>query len=114
MIDQCQNPQCARPLHYLREVRIFVFSVDPKDDPTCVSTHRLQHFWLCGCCARCFTLKRTLKGAIWFRSAVNLIESQGIDGTGSFSNSFVSEAFYAKNKPQIRPLSAKLAAKVRR
>jgi hypothetical protein len=61
MIDQCQNRQCGRPLHYLREGQVFAFSVDRKDDPTGVSTHRLEHFWLCGCCAQRFTLGRTLK-----------------------------------------------------
>jgi hypothetical protein len=27
MMNHCANPQCAKPLHYLREGRIFVFDV---------------------------------------------------------------------------------------
>ena len=27
MVNHCSNPQCAKPLHYLRDGRIFVFDV---------------------------------------------------------------------------------------
>jgi hypothetical protein len=57
MVDQCSNPQCAKPLHYLREGRIFVFDVqDPVDGGKPI--HRLEHYWLCGPCAQRFVLAR--------------------------------------------------------
>ncbi len=56
MVNNCANPQCAKPLHYLREGRIFVFdmqnrSVNPADEK---QGHQLEHFWLCGPCSQKF------------------------------------------------------------
>ena len=53
MMNNCANPMCAKPLHYLREGRVFVFDVqngaavggDEK------MSHHLEHFWLCGQCS---------------------------------------------------------------
>lgn len=61
MVDQCSNPQCAKPLHYLREGRIFVFDVQ---DPVVGGKpiHRLEHFWLCGECSQRFVLARHPEG----------------------------------------------------
>ena len=64
MIDQCENPQCAKPLHYLREGRIFIFDTGRTDIRCGESTHRIEHYWLCGCCAQLLTLERTLKGPV--------------------------------------------------
>ena len=33
MVNQCANPSCAKPLHYLREGRIFVFDLPDPDLP---------------------------------------------------------------------------------
>ena len=62
MVNQCANPVCAKPLHYLREGRIFVF--DMPDQTAVVAplggrTRRLQHFWLCGPCSETMVLKQT-------------------------------------------------------
>jgi hypothetical protein len=56
MVDNCANPQCAKPLHYLREGRVFVFDVQ---DQSVKSTggkqgHHLEHYWLCGACSQLF------------------------------------------------------------
>ncbi len=63
MIKSCSNPQCAKPLHYLREGRIFVFdafsvTTGTKDRRTCC----LEHYWLCGECSLFFTLEQTCEG----------------------------------------------------
>jgi hypothetical protein len=54
MVSNCANPGCRRPLHYLREGRVFLFNPaggrgDRKHRP-------LEHYWLCGECAQCMTL----------------------------------------------------------
>ena len=60
MVNHCANPQCCKPLHYLREGRIFVFDVP---DPLAISksgkvARRMEHFWLCGGCSEAFTLEQ--------------------------------------------------------
>ncbi len=60
MVNHCANPQCCKPLHYLREGRIFVFdSPDPlasaKDGKV---VRRMEHFWLCGACSDAYTLEQ--------------------------------------------------------
>ena len=59
MVNNCANPQCAKPLHYLREGRIFVFETQNQamhgagEQPG----HHLEHFWLCGVCAQQFRIE---------------------------------------------------------
>jgi len=63
MLDQCANPQCAKPLRYLREGRIFVFdSLSSTPDGSPKRAHRLEHYWLCGECSRTLFLERTQQG----------------------------------------------------
>ena len=50
MMNECFNPQCRKPLHYLREGRVFVFGV--KSDGGNGEPARLEHYWLCGACAQ--------------------------------------------------------------
>jgi hypothetical protein len=67
MINQCANLTCSKPLHYLREGRVFVFDVSDahivqgSDGPR---ERRLEHYWLCGDCAQTFMLERTAEGKI--------------------------------------------------
>ncbi len=64
MIAKCANPECGAPFRYLREGRIFQVDLDPAGHrvvgPFLISDaglpHRLEHFWLCGTCARTLTL----------------------------------------------------------
>jgi hypothetical protein len=63
MVNNCANPACAKPLHYLREGRVFVFDMS---DTTSVEhgrrTRHLEHFWLCGSCSQAFQLERGADG----------------------------------------------------
>lgn len=57
MLNQCANPACAKPLVYLREGRIFVFDVPSANGADGSKRNRhLEHFWLCGKCARTMRL----------------------------------------------------------
>jgi hypothetical protein len=66
MLTQCANPLCSKPLHYLREGK--VYRVEIKEEPADASTpflisdtgkkqNRLQHYWLCGECTKNVTLR---------------------------------------------------------
>jgi hypothetical protein len=62
MVHQCANPSCGKPLHYLREGRIFVFDLPDPDVPVPAPggrAHRLQHFWLCGPCSETMVMEQT-------------------------------------------------------
>jgi hypothetical protein len=60
MVNQCANKSCGKPLHYLREGRIFVFDVPFSDGPeTTGRKTRLQHFWLCGSCSETLAMEQT-------------------------------------------------------
>jgi hypothetical protein len=60
MMNNCANPKCGKPLHYLREGRVFVF-----DLPNQISavggkkTRRIEHFWLCGECSRTMEMQQS-------------------------------------------------------
>jgi len=63
MVDHCANPKCAKPLHYLREGRIFVFDVQgPEAGADGKRSRRMEHYWLCGACAQSLILERTNDG----------------------------------------------------
>ena len=62
MVNHCANPKCSKPLHYLREGRIFVFDVpDTRPNQTSGSARgrRMEHYWLCGDCSQTLLLERT-------------------------------------------------------
>jgi hypothetical protein len=60
MVNQCANTSCGKPLHYLREGRIFVFDVPVSDAPeTTGCKSRMQHFWLCGRCSESLVMEQT-------------------------------------------------------
>lgn len=63
MVSNCANPNCGKPLHYLREGRIFVFEVSAGiEGPSGKRTRRLEHFWLCGACAQTMTVQQSAEG----------------------------------------------------
>ncbi len=72
MTSHCANPDCATPLRYLRDGRIFQFEVRPGLKPTqevaasmAEKVRRVSHFWLCGSCAATLTLGfDALKGVV--------------------------------------------------
>jgi uncharacterized protein YcsI (UPF0317 family) len=62
MVNQCANPKCGKPLHYLREGRIFVFDLPDASVPVPAPggrARRLQHFWLCGTCSETMVMEQT-------------------------------------------------------
>ena len=62
MVNNCANPKCAKPLHYLRDGRIFVFDVIARDQakgPDGKHPRRMEHYWLCGTCAQTMQLEQT-------------------------------------------------------
>lgn len=64
MVNNCANPQCAKPLHYLREGRIFVFEVQerPREGTGKLQGHHLEHYWLCGACSMKFRIEHEKGG----------------------------------------------------
>ena len=54
MVNHCANPNCHKPLHYLRDGKIFLFS--GKTSRSDSGAFNLEHFWLCGGCAKVWTL----------------------------------------------------------
>ena len=62
MLKNCANPQCGKPLHYLREGRIFVFDAVGTEDGDARKAHRMEHFWLCGECSKMLMLEQTQTG----------------------------------------------------
>lgn len=63
MVSHCANPKCAKPLHYLREGRIFVFDVPGKDvGGDGKRSRRMEHFWLCGTCSQTMVMEQTIDG----------------------------------------------------
>jgi hypothetical protein len=59
MVNHCANPECCKPLHYLREGRVYVFdvtrTVTGNGERT---TRRMEHFWLCGACSESYLLEQ--------------------------------------------------------
>lgn len=67
MVNNCANPKCAKPLHYLRDGRIFVFDIVSRDGtkgPDGKHAHRMEHYWLCGTCAQTWQLEQTSENGI--------------------------------------------------
>jgi len=58
MVDYCANPNCMKPLHYLREGIIYIFEV-PDSESGNRTGHQLEHYWLCGDCSAIHLLERT-------------------------------------------------------
>lgn len=63
MVSHCANPKCAKPLHYLREGRIFVFDVASGEaDRQGKRSRRMEHYWLCGVCAQTLAMEQAPDG----------------------------------------------------
>lgn len=57
MVSNCANPGCAKPLHYLRDGRIFLFDVSTRQTGTGGKLlRRVEHYWLCGECSQTMLL----------------------------------------------------------
>ncbi len=64
MVNHCANPLCHKPLHYLREGKVFLFSHKNMSDKNSKLPQRLEHYWLCGICAKEWTLTSDTKDGI--------------------------------------------------
>ena len=63
MVNQCANPQCAKPLHYLREGRVYIFDMPDTNAPAeSKRSRRMEHFWLCGPCSQLMLIEQTAEG----------------------------------------------------
>jgi hypothetical protein len=63
MVSHCANPKCAKPLHYLREGRIFVFDMPSGDaDGNGKRSRRMVHYWLCGICSQSMAMEQATDG----------------------------------------------------
>ena len=63
MVSNCANPKCAKPLHYLRDGRVFVFDVPDKVVAAGGKrTRHIEHFWLCGTCSQTMAMKQSTDG----------------------------------------------------
>lgn len=63
MVNNCANPACGKPLHYLREGRVYVFAVaGAQTDARGKHVSTLQHYWLCGVCSQNMTMIQDAQG----------------------------------------------------
>ncbi len=60
MLSKCANPACLSPFLYLHEGTIFNIEVEGEpavnSDGSITRARRLEHYWLCGECARSMTV----------------------------------------------------------
>ena len=54
MVSNCANPSCETPFRYFRGGKLFVF--EPRDRSSSQQLPRVEHFWLCECCAPSTTI----------------------------------------------------------
>jgi hypothetical protein len=65
MVSYCANSGCAKPLHYLRDGRIYVFDASiGTAAPGRKRERHLEHYWLCGACAQSLMLMQDAQGWI--------------------------------------------------
>lgn len=65
MVNNCANPGCGKPLHYLREGRIYIFDASAgAAEPGVKRQRRLEHYWLCGLCYATMILVQDDRGDI--------------------------------------------------
>ena len=79
MVSNCANSRCGKPLHYLRDGRIYIF--DASSDTTGPGEKRqrhLEHYWLCGTCAETLMLTQDSHGLIQvLLKPAAILESEG-------------------------------------
>jgi hypothetical protein len=69
MVNNCANPKCSKPLHYLRDGRVFVFEVaGARLGPDGKRTRHLEHYWLCGDCSPSMTVESNPEKGILIRT----------------------------------------------
>jgi hypothetical protein len=64
MLNFCANPECGKPLHYLREGKVFLFHMPNGADGSEKTSGSPEHFWLCGECSKKKTLVQNAAGIV--------------------------------------------------
>lgn len=73
MLNCCANPTCKKPLHYLREGRIFIFEVPTNTVTPEGKKHRaIEHYWLCGDCDPLMLLEHSDRSGVSVRMRKNV------------------------------------------
>ncbi len=69
MVNNCANPTCNKPLHYLRDGRVFVFEVaGARLGPDGKRGRHLEHYWLCGDCSPSMVVVYSPEAGVLVRS----------------------------------------------
>ena len=56
MLSHCANPNCNKPLRYLRDGKVFLFSRKNSSNQDSNPYQLMEHYWLCGECALDWTI----------------------------------------------------------
>jgi hypothetical protein len=65
MVNNCANSGCGKPLHYLREGRIFIFDASVgASELGAKRLRRLEHYWLCGGCSETMMMVQDAQGRV--------------------------------------------------
>jgi hypothetical protein len=65
MVNNCANSGCGKPLHYLREGRIYIFDASSGVvEPGGKRMRHLEHYWLCGVCSQSMMMVQNSQGTI--------------------------------------------------
>jgi hypothetical protein len=65
MVSNCANAGCGKPLHYLRDGRIYIFDTSVgATSPGEKRQRHLEHYWLCGTCAETLMMTQDSQGVI--------------------------------------------------
>ncbi len=61
MLSKCANPACSTPFQYLRDGKLYQIELDANAQSGLhlvgkKPAHKVEHFWLCGACAKLMTL----------------------------------------------------------
>ena len=78
MVSNCANSGCSKPLHYLREGRIYIFEASARTtEPGAKRMRCLEHYWLCGVCAETLMLVQDEQGIVRVRAKPATISEHG-------------------------------------
>lgn len=71
MISKCANPSCTVEFEYGKG-QFFRFHKAPGEDGRPANTHSIQHYWLCGECARIYCLEHKRDTGILLRTSYGI------------------------------------------
>jgi hypothetical protein len=74
MFSECANPACRAEFDY-RQGAIFRFRMQALEGGQSANAHSIQHFWLCGTCARIYRLEYEEGRVFLSRFAGNTMQS---------------------------------------